>query len=146
MASKTPKQDEHEDDFNPNDVTPTDNTKLTNLPEKQTDIILTKVTKPDGEADDEYRWGQAFVKQQLSHHETDSSSDTEYFIQFVTKSSCHHPVMNQVSQKVKTLLNLAQLKDSDIQRIIHIIRDGELPPSHVNFQSRLFQKLFKNQN
>ena len=30
-------------------------------------------------------------------------------------------------------MTLAQFKDPDVQRIIHIIRDNELPPNHFNF-------------
>ena len=87
MASETAKQDEDKDNFNPNDVTSAHNPQPTSLPEKQIVVILTTVTKGDGETDDEYRCQQAFVKPQLSQYGTDASSDRDYFIQFVTKSS-----------------------------------------------------------
>ena len=30
--------------------------------------------------------------------------------------------------------------------MIHIVRDGELPPNHVNFRSRLLQKLLNKRH
>ena len=54
--------------------------------------------------------------------------------------------MNQVNLQGDSSVILAQLKDPDIQRMIHIIRGGTLLPNHGNFANRLFQKLFKNRN
>ena len=104
------------------------------------------VTKRDGGTDDEYPCRLAFVKQQLSHHRTDTSSDIDDIIQFVTKRSCHHMVMNQVSPQRESSVILAQLKDPDKQMMIHISRDGGFPPNYVNFESRFFPKLFRNRS
>ena len=84
--------------------------------------------------------------QQLPHDGTDTSSDTDYFIQFVTKSSYHHPVLNHVIPQGDSSLFLAQLKEPDIQRTTNTIGDGELPPNHVDFESFFFQKLINNTN
>ena len=54
--------------------------------------------------------------------------------------------MNQFSPQEESSVILAQLQDPHIQRMIHIIRDAELPPNPVNFESPFFQKLFKNRN
>ena len=79
MAIKTPRQEEDEDDFNHDDVTLADNPQTKSLSEKQIDIILTTVTKRDGETDDKDRCRQAFVEHLLPHHGTDTSSDSYYF-------------------------------------------------------------------
>ena len=96
-ASKTPKQDEDEDDFNPDDTNSPDTATPISLPKKQIDFILTMVTKRDRENVDEYQCRQISIKQQPLNQGKDSSPDTDYFIQFVTKSSRHHPERNQVS-------------------------------------------------
>ena len=146
MASKTPNQEEDENVFNPNEMTSPNFTTPTKLPEKQIDVILTMVTQSDGETDDEYWCRQAFVKQQLNQHGTDTSSDTDYSIQLVAKSWGHHPVMNQHSPQEEPSVFLGKLKDLDIQRMIHLIRDGKFPPNYGNFANKFLQKLFKNRN
>ena len=138
MASKTPKKDENEDGFNPDDTTSPNPTTPRSLPEKQIDVVLKMVSKNDGEIDDKYRCRQAFVKQQFALHGTYTSSVTDYFIQIAAKRSCHHPVLNQVSPQKESSVYLAQLKDPNFQRLIHIIREVELPPNHVNFESKIF--------
>ena len=47
--------------------------------------------------------------------------------------------MNQVGMQGESLVILAQLKDTDILRMVHIIRDGELPLEHANFEN-IFSK------
>ena len=146
MASETPKQDEDEEEFNPNDTTSPNHTTPTSLPKKQHDVVLPKVNKRDGEGNEEYRCRQAFVKQQPAQHRTDTPYDTDYIFQFVANSSCRHPAFNQVSPHAESSVIWGQLKDPDIYWKIHTIRDGELLPNHVNFPSRFFQNLFKNRN
>ena len=116
MASKTPKEDGDEDDFSTTKVNLLDHRLPTGLPEKQVDVILTMVTRLDGVYDDELRCRQAFIKQQLERHETGTASDTDYFIQFVTKSSHYLTILNQVSRHRDFTVILAQPKDFDIQR------------------------------
>ena len=124
VAFKTPRQDEDEDDFKPNEVTSPDHAMTTSLPKKQVDVILTMVIRHDGETDDEHWCRQAFIRQQLKHHETGTSSDTDYFIKFVAKKSYHHPEMNQISPLEEFTVFLAYLKDLDTQRMIHNFREG----------------------
>ena len=140
MTSKTHKQDEDEDDFNTADATPLDPTTPESLPEKKFDVILTMVTKSDGETVDKYRCREESVKQQFKQNGTDTSSDTDYFIQFNAKSSCHHSVKNQVEPQLEYSINLADLKEPDNLRMMHITQRDELLPNHDIFESRIFSK------
>ena len=55
MAFKTPKRDEDEDAFKPDDANSPEPTTLRNVPEIQLEVILTMVTKQHGETNDKYR-------------------------------------------------------------------------------------------
>ena len=138
VASKTPKRDENEEGFNSVEVTQPDRTMPTSLSGEQIDVTLTMVTRRNRKTDDDYRCRHAFVKQQLEHHGTGTSSKTDHFKQFVAKCSCYHPVKNQVSTRKESTVILAQFQDSNFQR--------KVPSNNVNFESIFFQKVFKEQN
>ena len=55
MASKTPKQDDEQDIFNPDEMTSADNSQPTNVPKEQIDVILTMLTERDCNTNDDYR-------------------------------------------------------------------------------------------
>ena len=66
------------------------------------------------------------------------------YIKFVRKVTTQQPVINEVSPQGESQIIIDQNKDQDIQKMIRIIRDGETPPSHINFESQFFQKINKN--
>ena len=82
--------------------------------------------------------GQAFINadKPLKHQKAGTSSEADYFIQFVPKSPSYRPVMDKVSAQRESTVILAELKDFSIQWTIRIIHDDELPLKFVNYESR----------
>ena len=127
-ASKTPEEIEDADDFHPEEVTSPDPKIPASLPEKYSDVVLAMVIRRE------------FIKQHFKHHQTGSSSDTGDFMQIVAKSLCPCPVMNEVTLHGQFTVILAELRDFEIQRMIHVIRNGVILPNHVISGVRFFLK------
>ena len=146
LASQTPEQDRDNEDFLTDSAPSSDGTATYQLTAEDVNAILMMVTQRDGESPDDYERRLKLSCNHITQHDGDTSSDVAYYSQFVSKRSLHHPTMKHVSPQPDHVLIIAQLNDRNVRRMIRIIRDGELLPSHPNLESQFLKKPIKNWN
>ena len=139
LASKTPKQDEDEEDFDPTSLQQQDD--HTNLEEqhKTLDTILAIIPQKDDETDEDFARRKQMIKDQLTPHIVDLP-EHECYIKLIKKSSHSTLEVNQVSPSGISDIVDAQKQDLDVQRMVRILNQQEPPPNQVNFTSRFFKK------
>ena len=103
--------------------------------------LLLMVTQRDVESKAEYEHHLKLIHSHITQQAEDTSSDVVYYTRFVLKRSVHHPAVIQLTPSLDHELLQAQLNDVNVQTMIHILRDGELPPSHPNFDCQFFEKI-----
>ena len=91
-------------------MTSPDHVTPPSLPEEQFDAGLALVSRRDGATDDENRYRQEFIGQQLKHHSAGTSSNPFHFIQFALRNSHNHLEVNHVSLQEESPVTLAKLK------------------------------------
>ena len=89
----------------------------------------------EGKPKDDFEHHLKTVPSHSTQNNEDTSSDVAYYTRFVPKRSLHHPSVKQVSPLADHESLTAKLNDVNVQRMIRIVRDGELLPSHSNSES-----------
>ena len=138
LASKTPKQDDEEEEYIPEEVDVPDATTSSN-PTMQS--LLAMFPQWCHEDDEQYRRRIDDIKTQLQPFVT-PSDPTLFFTRFYQRNQVH--MVNQVCPSGDSEIVKAQGENSDVQRVIRILTAQETPPNQVNFASTFIQKLFKN--
>ena len=95
-------------------------------------------TQSDGESKNENEQNQDFIRNNISQQDGHASFYVDLYIRFVSKSSLHRPAENQLSAQFDHATSKAQLNDVNLQRMIRIICDEQLPASHPVFESQFF--------
>ena len=138
LASKTPKQDDDEDEYIPEDHDVPGATTPSN-PTMQT--LLAMFPRQHHEDEEQYDRRISEIKSQIQPFVT-PSDPTLFFTRFYQRNQVH--MVNQVCPSGTSEIVKAQGENSDVQRVIRILTVQETPPNQVNFASTFFQKLFKN--
>ena len=138
LASKTPKQDDEEEEYIP-DETNVPDTTTSPIPTMQS--LLAMFPQWCHEDDDQYRRRIDDIKTQVQPFVT-PSDPTLFFTRFYQRNQVH--TVNQVCPSGNSEIVKAQGENSDVQRVIRILTVQETPPNQVNFASTFFQKQFKN--
>ena len=140
LASQITKQDDDKEDFH-QDATPlTDSAANPQPATEDVNATLIMFTQRDGGSKDDYEHRLQLIRNHITQHDEDTSSDVAYYTRFVRNRSPHHLAMNQVSSLANREILTAQPNDLIVQRLIHILRDEQLPPSHPNFESHFYKK------
>ena len=138
LASKTPKQDDEEDDYIPDATNVPD---ATTSPNPTMQSLLAMFPQRCHEDDEQYRRRIDDIKTQVQPFVT-PSDPALFFTRFCQRNQVH--AVNQVCPSGTSEIVKAQGENSDVQRVIRILTVQETPPNQVNFTSTFFQKLFKN--
>ena len=140
LASKTPKQDDEEEEYIPDE---TDVPDTTTLPNPSMQSLLAMFPQWCHEDDEQYRRRIDDIKTQV-HPFVTPSDPSLLFTRFCLRNQVH--TVNQVCPSGDSEIVKAQCENSDVQRVIMILTVQESPPNQVNFASTFFQKLFKNRS
>ena len=135
LASKTPQQEDEEEEYIPDETVVPDTTTSPN-PTMQSLLAMF----PQWCHDDQYRRRIDDIKTQQPF--VTPSDPTLFFTRFYQRTQIH--TVNQVCSSGNSQIVKAQGENSDVQRVIRVITVQETPPNQVNFASTFFQKLFKN--
>ena len=141
LASQTPKQDEEEDDYD-SDAQPVPDDQRYTMTQAEGETVLEMIPRRDGETDDDFKARITEVNLHLDQLSITTSADGQYYTKFVPKGLPTQ--VNQVSPSGEFAIVEKQRKDLDIQRMVRILKNEELPPNNPNFCSMFFQKLNKN--
>ena len=134
LSFRTPKQDEVEGDYIPDDDTTTS---------KQHDAInaiLDKVPKATTNRVNRFERDEkpSVIRSRRSSR---SINDEMTFTRFISRH--HNNVVSQVCTDGDYQIDQEQHEISDIQRVIIILSQNETSPDHANFESQFFQKQVK---
>ena len=138
LASKTPKQDDEEDDYIPDATNVPD---ATTSPNPTMQSLLAMFPQWCHEDDEQYRRRIDDIETQVQPFVT-PSDPALFSTRFCQRNQVH--AVNQVCPSGTSEIVNAQGENSDVQRVIRILTVQETPPNQVNFTSNFFQKLFKN--
>ena len=138
LASKTPKQDDEEEEYIPEEADVPDATTSSN-PTMQS--LLAMFPQCCHEDDEQYCRRIDDIKTQVQPFVTPSDR-TLFFTRFYQRNQVH--MVNQVCPSGDSEIVKAQGENSEVHRVIRILTAQETPPNQVNFASTFFQKLFKN--
>ena len=140
LASRTPKQDDEEEEYIPDK---TDVPDTTTSPNPTMQSLVAMFPQWCHEDDDQYRRRIDDIKTQVQSFVT-PSDPTLFSTRFYQRNQIH--TLNQVCPSGNSEIVMSQGENSDVQRVIRISTVQETPPNQVNFASSFFQKLFKNRN
>ena len=138
LASKTPKQDDDEEEYILDDHDVPDVTTSSN-PTLQT--LMMMFPQQLRETEKQYNRRIEGMRSQIQPFVT-PSDPAFLFSRFYRRDQVH--TVNQVCPSGVSEIVEAQSVSSDVQRVIRILTVQETPPNHVNFESTFFQKLLKN--
>ena len=138
LASKTPKQDDDEEEYIPDDHDVPDVATSSN---QTIQTLMTMFPQQHREGDDQYNRRIEEIRSQIQPFVT-PSDPTLLFTRFHPRDQVY--MVNQVCPSGVSETVKDQGESSDVQRVIRILTVQETPPNHVNFESTFFQKLFKN--
>ena len=149
LAAKTPKQDEDEEDYDPDQQQPDVTTLTTHQPEttgpaddftKMRTLLNSMANNLQTHDDERLKMIQIISR----HLEPVLSGDTPSII-LTRFTKRHHPnSVNQVCPQGDSQIVQDQLSNQDVQKMVRILANNEPLPNHVNFTSYFFQKLVKN--
>ena len=137
LASKTPKQDDDEEEYIPDDHDAPDVTTSSN-PTLQT--LMTMFPQQHRENEEQYNGRIEGMKSQIEPFVT-PSDPALLFTWFYQRDQVH--MVNQVCPSGVSEIVKAQGESSEVQRVIRILTAQETPPNHVNFESTFFKNCLK---
>ena len=151
LAAKTPKQDDDEEDYDPDQPqhnTPAD-TPEQNKPDttnthdalSQMQSLLHSLANTQDQPDDDRTRMIQIISRHLEPVLTDGTPSI-MLTMFTRKQ--HTNTVNQVCPQGDPQIIQAQLSNQDVQKMIRVLVNDEPLPNHVNFASTFFQKLVKN--
>ena len=135
LAAKTPKQDESEMDWEPEQETshpkPDDQHHI--------DAVLQLLTRNYAETDGQFEQRQQQLTNELNH-----KSKREQHLHY-NRFQPHNTLKNPVLSPQRDIgLAYVQRTNPDIQQMIRVLGGDEFPPNLKNFTCQLFQKLTKH--
>ena len=120
IASKTPKQDDEEEEFTAIELEQHHN-QQNSAHEEEVDRLMNMLTQLDNETSEEYERRKQVTRHQLLQSATRTSQEIASFIKFHKISSISPSFLNQVSLATDSDLIRKQLKDQDIQLMIKFL-------------------------
>ena len=151
LAAKTPKQDDDEEDYDPDqpqhntpaDTPEQDKPETTNTHDalSQMQSLLHSLANSQDQPDDDRTRMIQIISRHLEPVLTDGTPSI-MLTKFTRKQ--HTNTVNQVCPQGDSQIIQAQLSIQDVQKMIRVLVNGEPLPNHVNFASTFSQKLVKN--
>ena len=148
LAAKTPKQDEDEENYDPDQQQSDVATPTTHQPEttgpaddftKMRTLLNSMANNHQSHDDERLKMIQIISR----HLEPVLAEDTPSII-LTRFTRRHHPnSVNQVCPQGESQIVQDQLSNQDVQKMVRILTNNEPLPNHVNFTSSFFQKLVK---
>ena len=151
LAAKTPKQDDDEEDYDPDqpqNAKPNESqeqnhpeTNDTNDALNQMQSLLHLLANTQDQHDDD----RTKMIQIISRHlEPVLAGETPSILLTKFTRKQHPNMVNQVCPQGNSQIIQDQLSNQDIQKMVRVLVNDEPFPDHVNFASSFFQKLVKN--
>ena len=129
LSSKTPKQDEDEEYFKP------DEANTTSKEHDAINAILDQVPQGNDESKGQFQERRETIRHQITRIIT-GHHDEMAFIRFTNRH--HDTVVNQVCPSGDFKIVQEQLANSDIQRMIRISIQTKTLFNHSNFENQFF--------